>query len=73
MVVATISSMRVGDIAVVAPFRYTSLVAAIILGWAAFGQFPDTYTLIGSAIVVATGFYTFQRERRLARIAHNQA
>ena len=68
-----ISSMRVGDIAVVAPFRYTSLVAAIILGWAAFGQFPDKYTLIGSAIVVATGIYTFQRERRLARIAQDQA
>jgi drug/metabolite transporter (DMT)-like permease len=68
-----ISAMRVGDIAVVAPFRYTSLVAAIILGWVAFGQFPDNYTLIGSAIVVATGIYTFQRERRLSRIAQNPA
>jgi len=61
-----VMSMRVGDIAVVAPFRYTSLVAAILLGWAVFGQFPDQLTLVGSAIVVATGIYTFYRERRLA-------
>ena len=64
-----VMSMRVGDISVVAPFRYTSLVAAILLGWGAFGQFPDTWTLAGSAIVVATGIYTFYRERRLAREA----
>lgn len=66
---AVVMSMRVGDIAVVAPFRYTSLVAAILLGWAAFGQFPDDVTLMGAAIVVATGIYTFYRERRLAREA----
>ena len=64
-----VMAMRVGDISVVAPFRYTSLVAAIFLGWGAFGQFPDFWTLTGSAIVVATGIYTFYRERRLARMA----
>lgn len=66
---AAVMTMRVGDIAVVAPFRYTSLVAAILLGWAAFGQFPDGWTIIGSAIVVATGVYTFHRERLRARLA----
>lgn len=62
-----VMAMRVGDISIVAPFRYASLVAAILLGWAAFGQWPDDLTLIGAAIVVATGIYTFYRERRLAR------
>lgn len=62
-----VMAMRVGDIAVIAPFRYTSLVAAILLGWGAFGQFPDNWTLIGAAIVVATGIYTFYRERALGR------
>lgn len=64
-----IMAMRVGDISIVAPFRYSSLVAAIFLGWAVFGQWPDNLTLIGAAIVVATGIYTFYRERRLARLA----
>ena len=64
-----VMAMRVGDISVVAPFRYTSLIAAILLGWGAFGQFPDLWTLAGSAIVVATGIYTFYRERRRARLA----
>jgi drug/metabolite transporter (DMT)-like permease len=62
-----VMTMRVGDISLVAPFRYTSLVAAILLGWAVFGEFPDRLTLIGSAIVVATGIYMFHRERLLAR------
>ena len=62
-----VMAMRVGDISIIAPFRYTSLVAAIILGWVVFHQLPDNWTLTGAAIVVATGIYTFHRERRLAR------
>lgn len=62
-----VMTMRVGDVALVAPFRYTSLVAAIILGWSVFGQFPDAYTLAGSVIVVLTGIYTFHREQKRAR------
>lgn len=63
--------MRVGDIGFVAPFRYTALVWAIILGWLAFGAVPDAFTLIGGAIVVATGLFTFYRERRLNRVPQN--
>lgn len=59
--------MRVGEISFIAPFRYTSLIWAIVLGIAVFGEMPDRWTLIGSAIVVATGIYTFYRERRLRR------
>ena len=58
-----VMAMRVGDIALVAPFRYTSLIFAVALGWAVFGQFPDAFTLLGGAIVIATGIYTFHRER----------
>ncbi len=59
--------MRVGDISFVAPFRYTSLLWAIVLGWAVFGTWPDFYTSIGAAIVVASGVFTLVREGRLAR------
>lgn len=62
-----IGAMRVGDVGVVAPFRYMSLLFALVLGWLIFGSFPDALTLAGAGLVVATGIYTFFRERRLAR------
>lgn len=57
-----IKVMRVGDLAVVAPFRYTSLLFAILLGWSLFGTLPDRWTLIGAGIVVASGIYMLVRE-----------
>ncbi len=63
--IAAVASMRVGDIAVVAPFRYTALLWAILLGWLLFGTLPDGLTLLGAALVVVTGIYTFWREARL--------
>ena len=57
--------MRVGDIGLVAPFRYMALLWAIALGWALFGTFPDRLTLIGAAIVVLAGLFTLLRERAL--------
>ncbi len=67
--ITAVASMRVGDIVVVAPFRYTALLWAIVLGWALFGTLPDALTLVGAALVVATGIYTFWREARLQRQA----
>ena len=55
--------MRVGEIGVVAPFRYTSLLFAIILGWLLFGTLPDQWTMIGGAITVASGLFILQRQR----------
>jgi drug/metabolite transporter (DMT)-like permease len=62
-----VKAMRVGDIAIVAPFRYSSLIAALVLGWAVFGDFPSGLTLLGAAIVVATGLYTYLREQKVQR------
>lgn len=64
-----VSAMRFGDIGIVAPFRYTSLLWAVLLGFAVFGNLPDGWTLIGAAIVVASGIYTLLRERALRRAA----
>lgn len=60
---ASVMSMRVGEIGVVAPFRYTSLVVAIILGVLVFGDWPDTVTFVGAAVVMGTGLFTLWRER----------
>ena len=62
-----VMTMRVGDIAIVAPFRYTALIFALVLGGLVFGQFPDSWTLLGAIIIMATGVYTFHRERLAAR------
>lgn len=59
-------AMRVGDISFNSPFRYSVLLWAIILGYLVFGDVPDAWTLVGSAVVVIAGLYTFARERQLA-------
>lgn len=64
-----VMAMRVGEIGFVSPFRYTILIWAILLGMVMFGNIPDAMTLLGSAIVVGMGIYTFFRERVLARRA----
>ncbi len=60
--------MRHGDIAVIAPFRYSVVVWAILVGFVVWGEVPDLLMLVGTTIIIATGIYTFHRERRLARI-----
>ncbi|WP_304618255.1 DMT family transporter [Paracoccus sp. (in: a-proteobacteria)] len=67
--VTAVAAMRVGEISAVAPFRYTSLLAAIILGLLVFGEWPDAWTWAGSALVVGAGIYTIWRESRLGRRA----
>ncbi|MEO9823017.1 MAG: DMT family transporter [Paracoccaceae bacterium] len=59
----SVSAMRVGEIGFVAQFRYTSLLVALILGLVVFGDWPDALTLVGAAIVVASGLFTLWRER----------
>ena len=58
--------MRAGEIAFIAPFRYTSLVSALILGLVFFDEWPDFWTLLGTSLIAGTGLYTFYRERALA-------
>ena len=67
--VSAVTAMRSGDIGFVAPFRYTGLIVAMILGFLVFGEWPVPLTLLGAGIVVATGLFTFYRERNLARKA----
>ena len=63
----SIMVMRVGEISFVAPFRYTGLLWALLLGWLAFDEWPSTLTLLGAGIVAGSGVFTLLRESRLAR------
>jgi drug/metabolite transporter (DMT)-like permease len=62
-----VMAMRVGDVAIVAPFRYTALIWAILLGWLVFDEIPRGWTFLGAAIVVGTGLYTYLREHQTQR------
>jgi drug/metabolite transporter (DMT)-like permease len=63
-----ILAMREGEISFVAPFRYTSLIWAIVLGFLFFGDLPDLPMIIGSIIVIGSGLYTLYRERTVSRM-----
>jgi S-adenosylmethionine uptake transporter len=55
--------MRAGEVSFTAPFRYTGLVWALILGWLVFDHWPDRLTMLGACIVVASGLFALYRER----------
>lgn len=59
---------RTGEVAVVAPFRYSRIVFAMFVGVLVFDERPDLWTLVGTGVIVASGLYTLWRETRLARL-----
>ncbi|MCV2877388.1 DMT family transporter [Sedimentimonas flavescens] len=58
------AAMRVGEVSVVTPFRYTRLIFALFLGVLAFGERPDAATLVGAGLIIASGVYTLWRGRK---------
>lgn len=68
-----IEATRAGDASAVAPFRYSRIVAALILGALVFDERPDIWMLVGAAIVVCSGLYTYLREGRLKRLSNPNA
>lgn len=63
---AVILAMRGGEISFIAPFRYTSLIWALMIGVFVFGERPGISVLAGAVIVIGSGLYTFYRESRRA-------
>lgn len=58
-----IRAFQSGPAAVIAPLGYIELIGTTILGYAIFGNFPDLWTWIGAAIIIASGLYIAFRER----------
>ena len=52
---------------VLAPFFYAQLLWASVIGFLAFGEVPDRWTLLGGAVVLASGLYLIRGERAGAR------
>ncbi len=62
-----VMTLRLGEIAVSAPFRYVNVLFSIFSGVVVFGEIPDLWALAGMALIVASGLYTIHRERMIRR------
>jgi drug/metabolite transporter (DMT)-like permease len=67
-----IEALRLGEVGLVAPFKYTSLVWAVLLGLLVWGDLPDAWTWVGSTLVVGSGIYIWHRELTLARTGQTE-
>jgi drug/metabolite transporter (DMT)-like permease len=58
-------SYRFASASVVAPFDYTSMIWALVLGYLVFGELPAPLVYAGAALVIAAGLFVIWRERQL--------
>jgi drug/metabolite transporter (DMT)-like permease len=59
-----ISSMRSGEMTLVAPFRYSGLLFALVLGYAVWGEVPNALGWVGIALLIGSGLYVLVSEKR---------
>lgn len=64
-----ITGTRAGDMGVIAPFRYTAILYALLLGWLFWDEVPNALALTGIALLVGAGVYVLLSERRRAHLA----
>jgi drug/metabolite transporter (DMT)-like permease len=65
-----IKALELAPASLLQPYNYTMLVWATALGFAVWGDFPDVPTVAGALVIVASGLYTFHRERARAGHGH---
>jgi drug/metabolite transporter (DMT)-like permease len=59
-----------GEASVVAPFEYTALAWGVTIDWMLWNTLPDRYTLLGAAIIIASGIYLVRHEQSHAEAEH---
>ncbi len=64
---AMIEAVRLAEIGLVAPFKYTSMVWAVLTGYLVFGTVPDAWIISGSILVISSGLYMLHREATLKK------
>jgi drug/metabolite transporter (DMT)-like permease len=68
-----IAGHKLAPASVLSPFVYTQLIWVIIFGYLVFGQVPNSWTIAGAAIVIASGLYLLYRERKLGKSTTSEA
>ena len=58
-----VNSMRHGEMTVVAPFRYTGLMVAVLLGWLLWNEVPNAMAWAGIAVLLGAGLYLLRESR----------
>ena len=58
-----VAATRLGELSVIAPFRFSRIVFALILAAVFFGERPDAATYLGAAIIILSSVYAIWRER----------
>ncbi len=59
----TLLALQFAEASLLAPFGYTEMINAVLGGWYFFGDFPDHWTFVGVAVLVACALYISYRER----------
>lgn len=62
-----INGMRYGEVSITAPFRYTGLVWALLIGFAVWGDVPNALAWCGIALLIGSGLYVLHSERSRSR------
>ena len=55
---------RVAQVSTIAPFEYSYLIWAVLLGLVVFGDFPNGRVIAGGILIVCCGLYIMWRERQ---------
>lgn len=63
-------SLRFGEVGLIAPFRYVSIVLATLIGFFVWSEVPDLISFMGMSIIILSGLYAVYRETRVRVIRY---
>tara|TARA_R110002096_G_scaffold273496_7_gene467403 strand:- start:1484 stop:2434 length:951 start_codon:yes stop_codon:yes gene_type:complete len=61
-------ALKFAPSATLAPLHYVEIVSAVTFGYLVFGDFPNSMTWVGIAVISTSGLYVIHRERVNARV-----
>lgn len=65
-------SYRYADTSIIAPFDYTTMIFAVLIGWFAFGDLPSLAVTLGAVVVISAGIFVVWRERHLGLVRRDR-
>ena len=62
-----IEAFRLGEGGLISPFKYSSLLWAVIIGFIVWGDIPGYFVLVGATILIISGIYLLRGEKNLKK------